>query len=100
MTPQYHKQHLPALVDELYDRKDPGAIKTFLEEHLDPTRQTFVVTDLYSSYPGVFGEFNGCEPDSPVMPPAFEQADSGRFSEKRNHQAGIDEILRAKHLLQ
>ncbi len=85
------------IVDELYDRKSPETIKTFLEAYLDPTRQTFVVTDLYSSYPGVFGDFNGCESDSPVVPPASEQADSGRFSKTRNHRAGIDEIPLAKH---
>ena len=49
----------------------------FIKSHLNPTKQTFVVTDFYSSYPGVFGEFNGCELDSPVVPPASEQADSG-----------------------
>ncbi|NIA11693.1 MAG: hypothetical protein GWP10_18715 [Nitrospiraceae bacterium] len=44
------------IADELYDRKDPLTVETFLEAHLDPTKQIFVVTDLYSSYPGVFGE--------------------------------------------
>jgi len=47
------------IADELYDRKDPETIKAFLEAHLDPTRQTFVITDFYSSYPGLFGEFFG-----------------------------------------
>jgi len=47
------------IADELYDNKSPETIKTFLEAHLDPTKQTFVVTDLYSSYPGVFGKFFG-----------------------------------------
>jgi hypothetical protein len=47
------------IADELYDSKSPETIKTFLEAHLDPTIQTFVVTDLYSSYPRVFGEFFG-----------------------------------------
>ena len=47
------------IADELYDDKSPETITTFLEENLDPTRQTFVVTDFYSSYPGVFGEFFG-----------------------------------------
>ena len=47
------------IADELYDDKSPETIKTFLEAHLDPTKQTFVVTDLYSSYPGVFGKFFG-----------------------------------------
>ncbi|MEA3325046.1 MAG: hypothetical protein U9Q37_07910 [Euryarchaeota archaeon] len=47
------------IADKLYDNKSPETITTFLEEHLDPTIQTFVVTDLYSSYPGVFGKFNG-----------------------------------------
>ena len=40
-----------SIADELYDRKDPLTVKTFLEVHLDPTKQIFVVTDLYSSYP-------------------------------------------------
>jgi len=47
------------IADELYDDKSPETIKTFLEAYLDPTKQTFVVTDLYSSYPGVFGKFFG-----------------------------------------
>ena len=47
------------IADELYDDKSPETIKTFLEAHLDPTKQTFVVTDLYSSYPRVFGKFFG-----------------------------------------
>ena len=34
------------------------------------------------------------------MFPASEQADSRRFSGKRNHRAGIDEIPPAEHLLQ
>nr|QNO50021.1 hypothetical protein MMAJBCMK_00003 [Methanosarcinales archaeon ANME-2c ERB4] len=47
------------IADKLYDDKSPETIKTFLKAHLDPTKQTFVVTDLYSSYPGVFGKFFG-----------------------------------------
>jgi hypothetical protein len=47
------------IADELYDNKSPETIKTFLKKHLDPTIQTFVVTDFYSSYPGVFGKFFG-----------------------------------------
>ena len=47
------------IADELYDDKSPATIKTFLEAHLDPTSQIFVVTDLYSSYPGVFRKFFG-----------------------------------------
>jgi len=47
------------IADELYDDKSPETITTFLKAHLDPTKQTFVVTDLYSSYPGVFGRFFG-----------------------------------------
>ena len=31
----------------------------FYGAHLDPTIQTFVVTDFYSIYPGVFGKFFG-----------------------------------------
>ena len=65
------------IADELYDRRDPDTIKTFFEAHLDPTGQIFVVTDFYSSYPGVFGEFNGCEPDSSTLSPPPEQTDSG-----------------------
>ncbi len=34
------------------------------------------------------------------MPPASEQADSGRFSETWYRRAGIDEIPHVKHLLQ
>nr|QNO48460.1 hypothetical protein DBMLIPLO_00012 [Methanosarcinales archaeon ANME-2c ERB4] len=34
------------IADELYDNKSPETIKTFLEAHLDPTKQTFVVTHL------------------------------------------------------
>ena len=80
------------IADELYDNKSFDTIKTFIGAHLDPTRKTFVVTDLYSSYPGSIWKFLWGEPDSPVMPPAPEQADSGLFSETRNHRAGIGEI--------
>ena len=47
------------IADEPYDNKSPDTIKTFLGAHPDPTRKTLVVTDLYSSYPGVFGNFFG-----------------------------------------
>jgi hypothetical protein len=47
------------IADELYGDKSPETIKTFIGAHLDPTIQTFVVTDFYSIYPGVFGKFFG-----------------------------------------
>ncbi|MBA7551784.1 ISNCY family transposase ISMac19 [subsurface metagenome] len=47
------------IAEELYDTKDPGTIEAFLAKYLDPTKRTFVVTDLYPSYPGVFEEFFG-----------------------------------------
>ena len=63
-TQKFHRTVLDGvtgrpIADELYGNKSPETIKTFLEAHLDPTKQTFVVTDLYSSYPGVFGKFFG-----------------------------------------
>ncbi len=45
--------------EELYDTKDPATILDFLTLYLDPTKRTFVVTDLYSSYPGVLKKFFG-----------------------------------------
>ena len=47
------------IAEELYDTKDPKTIAVFLAQYLDPTKRTFVVTDLYPSYPGVFEEFFG-----------------------------------------
>jgi hypothetical protein len=47
------------IAEELYDSKDPATIMTFLVKYLDPNKRTFVVTDLYPSYPGVFTEFFG-----------------------------------------
>ena len=47
------------IAEELYDGKDPETIKAFIAKHLDPTKHTFVVTDLYPSYPGIFEEFFG-----------------------------------------
>ena len=47
------------IADELFDSKDPETIKAFLAEHLDPTKPTFIVSDLAPSYPGVFKEFFG-----------------------------------------
>lgn len=47
------------IAEELYDSKDPATITAFLAKYLDPSKCTFVVTDLYSSYPGVFREFFG-----------------------------------------
>jgi hypothetical protein len=43
----------------LYDSKDPTTIMAFLVKYPDPNKCTFVVTDLYPSYPGVFEEFFG-----------------------------------------
>ncbi len=45
--------------EKLHSRKDPETIKEFLRRYLDPHKFTFVVTDLYSSYPEVFEEFFG-----------------------------------------
>jgi len=47
------------IAEELLNKKDPGTIKAFLGRHLDPNKPTFVVTDLYPSYPRVFEEFFG-----------------------------------------
>jgi len=45
--------------DELFDKKDPETIKVFLVRYLNPDKRTFVVTDLFSSYPDVLHEFFG-----------------------------------------
>lgn len=45
--------------EELHNKKDPETIKEFLGRYLNPHKKTFVVTDLYSSYPEVFEEFFG-----------------------------------------
>jgi hypothetical protein len=47
------------IAEELHDSKDPAIITAFLAKYLDPTKRTFVVTDLYASYPGVLKEFFG-----------------------------------------
>ena len=47
------------IAEELHDSKDPATITAFLTTYLDPNKRTFVVTDLYPSYPGVFREFFG-----------------------------------------
>jgi len=47
------------IAEELLNKKDPDTIKEFLERHLDPGKLTFIVTDLYPSYPEVFEEFLG-----------------------------------------
>jgi hypothetical protein len=47
------------IADELFDAKDPETIKLFLAKHLDPTRLTFIVTDMAPSYPEVLKEFFG-----------------------------------------
>ena len=47
------------IAEELLNKKDPDTIKEFLGRHLDPGKLTFIVTDLYPSYPEVFKEFFG-----------------------------------------
>ena len=47
------------IAEELYNSKDPATIMAFLVKYLDPNKRTFVVTDLYPSYPGIFEEFFG-----------------------------------------
>jgi len=47
------------IAEELHDSKDPATITAFLAKYLDPTKRTFVVTDIYSSYPRVLKEFFG-----------------------------------------
>ncbi|GBE53977.1 transposase IS66 family protein [archaeon BMS3Bbin15] len=47
------------IAEELHRKKDTETIKAFLERHLNPSKPTFVVTDLYPSYPEVFNEFFG-----------------------------------------
>jgi hypothetical protein len=47
------------IAEELHDSKNPATITAFLTKYLDPSKRTFVVTDLYPSYPGVFMEFFG-----------------------------------------
>jgi len=47
------------IAEELHDSKNPATITAFLTKYLDPSKRTFVVTDLDSSYPRVFKEFFG-----------------------------------------
>ena len=47
------------IAEELHDSKDPATITAFLAKYLVPSKRTFVVTDLYSSYPSVLKEFFG-----------------------------------------
>jgi len=47
------------IAEELHDSKNPATIMAFLTKYLDPSKRTFVVMDLYSSYPRVFTEFFG-----------------------------------------
>lgn len=47
------------IAEELHNKKDPQTIKEFLGRHLNPHKKTFVVTDLYPTYPQVFEEFFG-----------------------------------------
>ena len=41
------------IAEERHDSRDPATITAFLTKYLDPSKRTFVVTDLYSSYPSV-----------------------------------------------
>jgi len=45
------------IAEELNNKKDPDTIKNFLTKYLDPDKKIFVVTGLYSSYPGVSNDF-------------------------------------------
>jgi hypothetical protein len=47
------------IADELYGDKNSETIRAFLEKYLDPTKPTFVVTDLSRGYPKIFKEFFG-----------------------------------------
>ena len=47
------------IADELCDTKNPESIKAFLAKYLNPEKPIFVITDLYSSYPGAFKDFFG-----------------------------------------
>ncbi|KAF5435281.1 hypothetical protein C5S35_11540 [Candidatus Methanophagaceae archaeon] len=47
------------IAEELHDSKNSATITAFLTKYLDPSKRTFVVTDLGSSYPKVFKEFFG-----------------------------------------
>jgi hypothetical protein len=47
------------IAEELHDSKNPATITAFLTKYLDPSKRTFVVTDLDPRYPGVFKEFFG-----------------------------------------
>ena len=48
-----------AIAEELHDSKDSATILAFLAKYLDPTKRTFVVTDLYVGYPKILKEFFG-----------------------------------------
>jgi len=47
------------IADELYDSKDSTTIKEFLDKHLDPNQQIFVITDIANGYPSIFKDFFG-----------------------------------------
>jgi len=47
------------IAEELHDSKNSATITAFLTKYLDPSKRTFVVTDLDLSYPRVFKEFFG-----------------------------------------
>lgn len=47
------------IADELYDSKDSTTIKEFLDKHLDPNQQIFVITDIANGYPSIFKDLFG-----------------------------------------
>ena len=47
------------IAEELHNSKNSATITAFLTKYLDPSKRTFVVTDLDSSYPKVFKKFFG-----------------------------------------
>jgi hypothetical protein len=47
------------IAEELHDSKNSATITAVLTKYLDPSKRTFVVTDLDLSYPRVFKEFFG-----------------------------------------
>jgi len=47
------------IAKELHDSKNSATITAFLTKYLDPSKRTFVVTDSYPSFPGVFEKFFG-----------------------------------------
>lgn len=47
------------IADELFDEKDASTVKSFLEKHLDATKETVIITDDCPWYPNVFKEIWG-----------------------------------------